>query len=285
MSASLLALLCSLLLLSTCIAARPSRSSHRPSSPRGTGVYDNETAQLSSSLPYARDACNGKDYGTSGQFDFYVLAQSWSPEYCHSRGSYPGCQQPTAWQQTNLTLHGIWPQYAQQTGGHPYPQCCDSQYGGELTEDTVQSVLSELQLYWPNEEALDGQPLQNTLWYHEWAVHGTCSGLPQLDFFQLAFSLVQSIPTPAVITDNVGGAVQLSDIEAAYNGGQACAADSCYVWVECSGAYLIEVHTCWDTNGQQVVCPQLVVSASGQCKDGPVQISAFSAQTNARDEL
>ena len=283
MSSSLLSVLCCLLLLSTSVTAR--ESPRRPSSPRGTGKHDKDAVKHSSQLPYAEDECNGQDWGTSGQFDLYVLAQSWSPEYCHSRETLPGCEQPTDWQRTNLTLHGLWPQYAQETDGHPYPQCCDSQFGQELTADTVQQNLAELQLYWPNEEDPSGQSLTNSLWYHEWAKHGTCSGLAQSDFLQLAFTLVQTLPTPTIITDNVGETVQLSALEAAYNGGQACGSDSCMVWVQCNGAYMTEVHTCWNPNGQQIVCPQLVVSESGKCKDGAITITAFAGQANSRDEL
>ena len=274
-------------LLCTPTTARSSHSSHHASSPRGTGEYDREAAEQSTNLPYASDECNGQDWGTAGQFDLYVLAQQWPAEYCHSKSTEtePGCAQPTDWQRVNLTLHGLWPQYAKETDGHPYPQCCESQYGQELTEAAVQPLLTQLQRYWPNEQSPSGQPLQNTLWYHEYAKHGTCSGLPQSDYLQLAFTLMQALPTKPIVTDNIGGTVQLDELESAYNNGQPCAADSCMVWVQCSGAYLTELHTCWSQSGQQVVCPTLVVSEKSQCKSGAIKISAFSGQASARDEL
>jgi ribonuclease I len=71
-------------------------------------------------LPVVTDECNGDDYGNSGDFDLYILSQSWSAEFCfpssHSR--YPGCKSPTAWQRVNLTLHGLWPQYTTAQSGH-----------------------------------------------------------------------------------------------------------------------------------------------------------------------
>ena len=139
--------------------------------------------------------------------------------------------------------------------------------------------------YWPNEEAPSGQPLTNTLWYNEWAKHGTCSGLPQADYIQLALSLVQALPTASVISDNAGSSVQLSAIESAYNNGQPCATNSCMVWVQCTGKYLSEIHTCWDQSGEQIECPTLVVSEANRCKQGLVKINAFAGQANARDEL
>ena len=68
--------------------------------------------------------CSGGSRGTAGEFDIYVLAQSWSPEYCGSSSTfskYPGCVSPTAWQKTNLTMHGLWPQYSTEQGGYSQP--------------------------------------------------------------------------------------------------------------------------------------------------------------------
>ena len=62
--------------------------------------------------------CSGGAHGSAGEFDLYVLSQSWSPQYCSSYSDYPGCQQPTDWQQTNLTLHGLWPQYSAEQDGY-----------------------------------------------------------------------------------------------------------------------------------------------------------------------
>lgn len=66
----------------------------------------------------AVDACDGADYGTPGVFDLLILSQSWSPQFCVDHTEYPGCSSPTDWQRTNLTLHGIWPQYNSSHKGH-----------------------------------------------------------------------------------------------------------------------------------------------------------------------
>ena len=228
--------------------------------------------------PAPTDLCDGDDYGTAGQFDLYVLAQSWSAEFCYpsSHHHYPGCQQPTDWQRVNLTLHGLWPQYVNDTDGHAWPQCCNSTYGSELNDSVVTGELAQLQLYWPNEQAPDGTPVSSTLWAHEWAKHGTCSDVAQLEYVQQGLALMQLLPTPDALTQHIGSHVTTAKLEAAYNGGQACSDDSCMVGLQCDNGYLTEVHTCWDKQLQQVVCPSLVMSDSGRCTGSEVKISKFA---------
>jgi len=224
------------------------------------------------------DECDGDDYGTAGEFDLYVLAQSWSAEFCYpaSHRSYPGCKQPTDWQRANLTLHGLWPQYVNETGGHAWPQCCNSTYGSDLNASVVAGELTQLQQYWPNEQSPSGKPLASTMWAHEWAKHGTCSGSAQLDYLQHAIALMQQLPTPAILAQHIGSHVDTAQLESAYNGGQACSDDSCMVWLQCDGGYLTEVHTCWDARLRQVACPRLVLSDSGRCTGSEVKISKFA---------
>jgi ribonuclease I len=81
-----------------------------------------------SKIRASASTCSGGSHGTAGEFDLYVLSQSWSPQYCSSYADYPGCQEPTDWQQTNLTLHGLWPQYSAKEDGY-----CQSRHGRERT--------------------------------------------------------------------------------------------------------------------------------------------------------
>jgi ribonuclease I len=60
---------------------------------------------------------------TPGDFDSFVLEQSWQPTFCAGE-HYPGCVQPTEYMKTHLTLHGLWPQYDKSRGGATYPQNC-----------------------------------------------------------------------------------------------------------------------------------------------------------------
>ena len=46
----------------------------------------------------------------TGDFDFYVMALSWSPDYCASNGSNDP-QQCSIGKKLDFVLHGLWPQY------------------------------------------------------------------------------------------------------------------------------------------------------------------------------
>ena len=214
-----------------------------------------------------------------------MLAQSWSAEWCYpsSHRHYPGCEQPTDWQRANLTLHGLWPQYANvSSSGHGWPQCCNSSYGSELDGGVVDDELGWLQLYWPSEQSPSGKPVSSSLWAHEWAVHGTCSGEAPLAYLQLGLALMQQLPTAPLITQHRGAAVDRAALESAYNGGAACGDDSCMVWLQCSDGYLTELHTCWDRQLQQVECPRLVLSDSSRCTGSKLARNKNASNARAR---
>jgi ribonuclease T2 len=105
-----------------------------------------------------------------GQFDFYVLNLSWSPEFCHSHPTAAECAQ-----HRSFTLHGLWPQNNDGT----YPEDC-SDAPGPANPSQYADIYSDASL------------LQ-----HEWQTHGTCSGLAPDTFLSLARRAEQSINIPA----------------------------------------------------------------------------------------
>jgi len=206
----------------------------------------------------AADECGGADWGKSGDFDFYVFAQSWSAEFCRSAGSgRPGCVSPTSFMRSNLTIHGLWPNYNVPESGHWWPQCCQSQYSATLNTSAIDPILSQLQQYWPNEQDPSGNQLSSSLWQHEWAKHGTCSGLDPDTYFRSAMKVEQIIGTLPVISQNIGGSVSRAQLESAYNNGSPCPTGGpCMVQINCdSGSILSGVTTCWSKSLQQMECP------------------------------
>jgi ribonuclease T2 len=107
--------------------------------------------------------------GTPGQFDYYLLTLSWSPEFCHSHPDKPECQSG----HHGFVVHGLWPQYVD-----GYPEHCSTAPG-----------LSN-----PSEMA-DIMP-DAGLVAHEWSTHGTCSGLNAEDYFKLLRQAYSSIKVP-----------------------------------------------------------------------------------------
>jgi len=109
--------------------------------------------------------------GTPGQFDYYVMALSWSPDYCAVR---PDDREQCS-RQYGFVLHGLWPQY--QRG---YPADCSPERFDE-------GMLQQFSGLYPS----------RTLYRHEWEKHGTCSGLSQPQYHQLAASLKARLTIPA----------------------------------------------------------------------------------------
>jgi ribonuclease I len=196
---------------------------------------------------------------------------------------WPGCSSPTQWQTHNLTLHGMWPNYMTPQSGHSWPQCCQSQYGSDIDPTIAAALLSEFQTYWPNEQDPDpisGGDLDSALWNHEWGKHGTCSGLDQKTYFTQAMDLEIGMPTPSVISQNIGSSCALSDLQAAYNAQDCQAGGDCIVGFNCASQngqlYLAGITTCWDPNFTQITCPAAVLGSQGkQCTDATVYIQSF----------
>ena len=46
-----------------------------------------------------------------GQFDYYVLALSWSPSYCAGEAGQNDQQQCAPGRRFAFVVHGLWPQY------------------------------------------------------------------------------------------------------------------------------------------------------------------------------
>jgi ribonuclease T2 len=99
-----------------------------------------------------------------GQFDYYVLALSWSPSFCESsaeRGREPKDQcGPRPY---SFVVHGLWPQYEK-----GFPEFC-RQPSPRLDRNIVSSML-------------DLMPAPGLI-FNEWDKHGTCSGLNPRAYF------------------------------------------------------------------------------------------------------
>jgi ribonuclease T2 len=216
--------------------------------------------------------------GTPGDFDLYVLTQSWQPEFCF-RKSYPGCLHPNAseYMFKHLTLHGLWPQYSQTRGGSTYPFDCSSEQFDPSVLSQVQGGRAAIETYWPNVKASPGDwASYSSFCQHEWTKHGTCTKLSQLDYFNFAIYFLQQAGTPQVITSNVGGSVPKAQIIAAYGGAKR-------VSLSCGGgSFLGQVMTCWGLDNAthapttRVDCPTAVLQEDS-CPGSSIQITAFSS--------
>jgi ribonuclease T2 len=104
----------------------------------------------------------GARAATVGDFDFYVLALSWSPGFCNTGGADKAREQCATGAKLGFVVHGLWPQ-----NDHGWPQNCGQ--GGFPTRAQLDSIRG----LFPEEG----------LARHEWQVHGTCSGRSPADYF------------------------------------------------------------------------------------------------------
>lgn len=104
-----------------------------------------------------------------GVFDYYVFALSWSPEFCHSRATNAQCSG-----HFGFVVHGLWPQFVD-----GFPENCSTQPGlGDPS--TMTDIMPDPALV-----------------AHEWATHGTCSGLGPEAYFRLVRRAFTSVQVPA----------------------------------------------------------------------------------------
>jgi ribonuclease T2 len=107
--------------------------------------------------------------GTPGVFDYYLLALSWSPEFCYSHPDKPECRTG----RHGFVVHGLWPQYVA-----GYPEHCSTAAGLPNSAE-VADIMPDAGLV-----------------SHEWITHGTCSGLDAERYFQLLRRAFTSIKIP-----------------------------------------------------------------------------------------
>lgn len=165
--------------------------------------------------------------GSAGRFDYYLLALSWSPEFCHSHAENAQCSK-----HLGFIVHGLWPEYTSGRG----PQYCSTTPGLKNPEQML-DIMPDLHLI-----------------AHEWTTHGTCSGLDPETYFGKLRKAFESIRIPAQFQKP---AQQLT-----VSPGQVAQAFSqanlklpvSSVAVTCPGNYLSGVEICLDKNLNAMAC-------------------------------
>jgi ribonuclease T2 len=116
-----------------------------------------------------------------GDFDFYVLALSWSPGFCDTGGAEKGRRQCEMGANLGFVVHGLWPQYQ-----HGYPSDC-----GPAGRSPSRIALQNSVGLYPDEG----------LARYEWRKHGTCSGKSPTDYFADVRRAREAITIPPAFTN------------------------------------------------------------------------------------
>lgn len=100
----------------------------------------------------------------AGEFDYYVLALSWSPTWCAMEGLGRGERQCDAGRRTGFTVHGLWPQHER-----GWPDWCETAQRDPTRRESAAMA--------------DVMPSGGLAWY-QWQKHGRCSGLSGPEYYK-----------------------------------------------------------------------------------------------------
>jgi len=179
-----------------------------------------------------------------GKFDYYLLTLSWSPEFCYSHPTSPECAK-----HLGLIVHGLWPQY---NGANAGPEHCGHPPGPAN----------------PN-ALLDIMP-SASLVEHEWAAHGSCSGLNANDYFALLRRVFSRFHAPPQLQHPARQAIlRVADLKRAIAQANPGLHES-EMALACRGRYLSEVELCLGKDGKPQPC-----AALRECGGPSVFVPAF----------
>lgn len=118
------------------------------------------------------------DGGKPGDFDYYVLALSWSPNWCAREGDARGSDQCDPRHDHGWILHGLWPQYHR-----GWPAFCPTTERSPTRGMTagMADIMGTAGLAW-----------------HQWRKHGSCSGLSADAYYTLSRDAYDRIARPKV---------------------------------------------------------------------------------------
>jgi ribonuclease T2 len=184
--------------------------------------------------------------GEAGVFDFYVLSLSWSPQYCAQTKGNKDEVQCAPGRRFGFVVHGLWPQYER-----GWPQNCAT--GGQVHVALAQRMLPLM----PSRQLIQ----------HEWQKHGTCSGLPQEEYFRTIEKVFGQLHIPAEFKSPATTlTVHPQEIKRKFSAANSTLPETA-MRVLCSGRFLSEVRLCYTRQLQPRPCS---ADLRDSCRSDPV---------------
>ncbi|OKH52996.1 ribonuclease [Calothrix sp. HK-06] len=179
--------------------------------------------------------------GTPGKFDFYVLALSWSPDYCAAKGDNDPSQCKQG-KKLGFVLHGLWPQY--QKG---YPASCTTERLPETVKQQFPNLFPSAKLY-----------------NHEWEKHGTCTGLTPAQYLTLSKQKKDSVSIPtAYAKPSKPFRTTINKLQSDFVGANpGFTSQSIAPYCSGSGRFLQEIFVCFTKDGKPGPCSAEVIKRS-----------------------
>ncbi len=189
------------------------------------------------SFPAAFTPASAQQYGEPGQFDFYVLALSWSPSYCESAGNRADPAQCRVQKPLGFIVHGLWPQY-----DRGFPSDC-AYNPPRVSDHTIREISDVIP--------------SRSLVIHQWRKHGTCSGLSPEQYFDLTRKAFEKIKIPPLFVESTRWqSVSPPEIENAFRVANP-GLQGDMLSVTCDRRNLREVRICLTKDLQFRACPQV----------------------------
>ncbi len=177
--------------------------------------------------------------GVSGEFDYYVLSLSWSPNWCEIEGDARGSDQCDARHDHGWILHGLWPQYHR-----GWPSFCQTLE--RAPSRAMTAAMADIM----------GTP---GLAWHQWRKHGSCSGLSAARYYTLSREAYGRIMRPEIFR-RLDRAVKLpaSVVEEAFlEANPRLEPDG--ITITCKDGHIQEARICLSRSLDPVPCGQDVV--------------------------
>ncbi len=183
----------------------------------------------------------------AGSFDYFLLTLSWAPEFCATNTNGRGSAECDSSHHMGLVVHGLWPQY----NNGKWPQDCSS------TPPVASATVDHMMPIMPGKQLIQ----------HEWAKHGTCSGLAVQDYFAAIEKLYTGLTVPAEFKQPANAAqTNPADIEAEF--AKANDAPKEAFRVSCPQNEFSAVEICLSKDLKYLACP----ATMKECKAGEVKV-------------
>lgn len=175
----------------------------------------------------------------AGEFDYYVMALSWSANWCAIEGDARNSPQCNSSEDHGWILHGLWPQFHR-----GYPSFCQTAKrppSRGLTAD-MEDIMGTAGLAW-----------------HQWKKHGTCTDLSATDYYALSRRAYATVTRPSIFR-KLDRPVKLpaSVVEDAFlKENPALTRDS--ITITCRQGYIQEARICLSRDLNPVPCGREVI--------------------------
>jgi len=170
--------------------------------------------------------------GETGEFDYYLLALSWSPAFCASPAGQKESKKEQCSANFGFVIHGLWPQFS--AGG--WPENCIEDAEDVDSDNALIAQTGPLQIPKGDLGFLD----------HEWKKHGTCDSASQVEYFRDTATAASRVTIPKEIASpNEERRISVQRLrDELINSNKGLSADAIEVNFDRSGKLITEIHIC-----------------------------------------